>query len=99
MSQGLMNWPLPDPRVPTLQMTGTVLPVHRLGLMASMLLLNVSATYIVPEGSNATAIGQLKLLVSLEVFGQLVIGVPSVLNSSIRLLRVFATHTFPFSGS
>ena len=64
-----------------------------------MRLLNVSATYIVPEGSNAIAIGQLKLLVSRDVFGQLAMGVPSVLNSSMRLLRVLATHTLPFWGS
>jgi hypothetical protein len=27
-SQGLMNWLVPDPRVPTLQIGVTVLPVH-----------------------------------------------------------------------
>src|ERR1700731_1394681 len=68
--------------------------------MASTRLLKVSATYIVvPVGLNAMAIGQLKLLVNREVLGQLVTLTPAVVNSSIRLLRVFATHTSPLPGS
>src|ERR1700726_657872 len=67
--------------------------------MASTRVLKVSATYIVPAASKAIAIGQLKLLLSRGVLGQLVTLTPAVVNSSIRLLRVFATHTSPLAGS
>src|ERR1039458_870583 len=95
-----MNCPVPVPRVPMLQRGVTVLlEVHWLTETASTRLLNVSATNMVPEGLNAIAIGQLKLLVRRVVFGQLATLTPAVVNSSIRLLRVLATHTSPLAGS
>src|ERR1017187_2461752 len=91
-----MNCPVPIPRVPMLQRGVTVLlEVHWLTETASTRLLKVSATNMVPEGLNAIAIGQLKLLVRRVVFGQLATLTPAVVNSSIRLLKVSAANMLP----